>query len=285
MILHTDHHFIIGQNHVGLGMPCQDHALSGLIQQRAFAVVSDGCSGGGHTDIGSRLITTSTLKAMKMILPHDRDFIEEHISTIYDVACAIGNSAGQHLGLSSRDMLATQLFAIVEPSGKCSISIYGDGAIAFVNTDGEMTIHTFEWKNNFPFYPHEDRRRFIEVHGGKDELSLTQTIYSLLPNGTIDFKADRTFTCEAGCNGISFITDVITQKTAFVCLFSDGYAQVDKTDQLDVIRSLVAFKTVAGTFVKRRLIRFARDSKHDGAAGPLDDMGMAVIAIDHEDSE
>ncbi len=64
MKFHTDHHFIIGHGHLADGKPCQDYTLSGLVGGGAYAVVSDGCSSAGQTDIGSRIIAITTGNAI-----------------------------------------------------------------------------------------------------------------------------------------------------------------------------------------------------------------------------
>src|SRR3989344_1803041 len=61
----TDHYFHIGSAHYRNGKPCQDYALSGVYGPVACAVVSDGCSTGRHTDVGARVLTLSTLQAIR----------------------------------------------------------------------------------------------------------------------------------------------------------------------------------------------------------------------------
>ena len=53
---------------------------------------------------------------------------------------------------------------------------------------------------------------------------------------------------------------------------------------IEAVQALTAFKTLGGDFVKRRLIRFDRDSKRNGS-GPVDDLAVAVIAVEHEEPE
>jgi hypothetical protein len=45
-------------------MPCQDYALSGVTRHLAYAVVADGCSSGGKTDIGARVLALATAIAL-----------------------------------------------------------------------------------------------------------------------------------------------------------------------------------------------------------------------------
>ncbi len=70
MSLKTDHTFQIGLQHLQTGKPCQDFALSGTIaDDLVYAIVSDGCSSGGMTDIGARLMVLATKRAIIEHLP------------------------------------------------------------------------------------------------------------------------------------------------------------------------------------------------------------------------
>ena len=53
MQLFADSFFTIGYPHVNQGIPCQDYAVSGVMGDVAYGIVSDGCSSSPATDIGS----------------------------------------------------------------------------------------------------------------------------------------------------------------------------------------------------------------------------------------
>src|SRR5688572_1835830 len=126
MTMHTDHHIAIGHQHLSDGKPCQDHALSGVVSEfgetYAYAVVSDGCSTAGETDIGARLITTLTAKAFRDdYRSGDAVSID---SAAFDVA--------QQLGLDPDDLLATHLYAVIDTTGEGHVMVKGDGVVVFV---------------------------------------------------------------------------------------------------------------------------------------------------------
>ena len=52
--MHTDHAVLTGTRHTGQALPCQDYCLSQAQGDNAWAVVADGCSTGGETDLGAR---------------------------------------------------------------------------------------------------------------------------------------------------------------------------------------------------------------------------------------
>jgi hypothetical protein len=70
----------------------------------------------------------------------------------------------------------------------------------------------------------------------------------------------------------------------FVAVFSDGVTQVDGMDWRDVVAELMNFKSIEGDFVKRRMNRFLKDCRAHGK-GPIDDISMACIHIDHEEQK
>ncbi len=281
MKFHTDHHFIIGHNHFSDGKPCQDYALSGVIGNTVYAVVSDGCSGAGKTDIGSRIITMTTVKVIQRALKYS-DIDGGFPAHIYEYSMASANSAKEILGLSERDMLATHLFVVVNEENRAAFSVYGDGAVVVVSKTGIINAYLYEWAQNMPFYSHQDRARFIDAHGGPKTKALLETYHQIAPDGEIKVTVEHPFSTEQGCNGVCFDIDIKATDTALICLFTDGIKQVDNMDLFDALRSLVGFKTFDGSFVKRRLIRFLADSKKIGC-GPLDDLGVAVIAIENEE--
>lgn len=287
MKYHTDHHFIIGHGHAVDGKPCQDHALSGITDTVSpgcgFLVVSDGCSSGLQTDVGSRLVTTTSVRALRAYqgitaLDGIDETVHEYVSGCSRI---LVTSAAYDLGLSSRDLLATQLFAYATPTGDISVSVFGDGLVAFVLKSGRIRVHKFEWANNLPFYVHEDRERFLKFQGGLEERGLSETIYEFDDTTEVPDTTTLHIQNKDGCAGINLLVNAETDDIALVALLSDGVLQVDKMNELEVLRSLLGFKNLTGFFVKRRLIRFLESSKKIGS-GPFDDLSLAVMVVDPE---
>ena len=61
----TDSVFAIGASHVATGKACQDYTLSRASDTYAYAIVSDGCSSGGMTDVGARVLALATATAIR----------------------------------------------------------------------------------------------------------------------------------------------------------------------------------------------------------------------------
>ena len=53
--MNADHYYTIGNSH----SVCQDYAISGLVENGAYAILSDGCSSSPDVDVGARMLSLS----------------------------------------------------------------------------------------------------------------------------------------------------------------------------------------------------------------------------------
>ncbi|TAI67628.1 protein phosphatase 2C domain-containing protein [Bradyrhizobium sp. Leo170] len=268
----ADHAFHIGSQHLRGGMPCQDYALSYASDIFGAAVVSDGCSSGGRTDVGARVVAHSTLTSL-MEAPRFNERIVDHYSHRRD------ECARSALYLQPDDLLATCVYVAI--SGDRAMSrIVGDGVAAGIDRDGRLVMNRIEWAKNMPVYRAywrtDEYRAFITAHGGMDARALSQHIFA--PDCAPSEFIGR-HTVEDGLVGTSIDHDL--QMFRFIAVFSDGVTQVDGMDWRDVVTELMSFKSTEGAFVKRRMLRFLRDCLRHGK-GPIDDIAMACIHIEHE---
>ena len=130
MLFAGDSYFYIGRGHFEAGKPCQDYALAGTNGRAAYAIVSDGCSTGGKTDVGARILALSTAKtlghtAVRAIAEPVTDVLPEiSVRQRLVVTCS-----QEILGLSQSDILATCVYCYFTPQGGY-IHLEGDGVIA-----------------------------------------------------------------------------------------------------------------------------------------------------------
>lgn len=287
--LYTDHYFHTGRAHVTSGKPCQDYALTGKHNNVAFAVVSDGCSTGRHTDVGARILTWTLIAAI-------REYKVNNCSDPNDISDEINlyqrmfsGGVRNILGLEYRDMLATCLYAYFTPNIGL-VNIRGDGAVAWKEKSGDIIMLRFEWDNNTPFYPayaEDYYEGFIQAHGGDPSAHCflkEQWIYS--PAGGYEQLRSNYLELSEGIKGVNipFSSEYIYNNVEFIAIFSDGVSQVEGYDWKDVIVQLLSFKNTKGEFAKRRMIRFIKDSQKTGK-GPLDDIAYGVIRIDSSSQE
>ncbi|HEY4511718.1 MAG TPA: protein phosphatase 2C domain-containing protein [Candidatus Paceibacterota bacterium] len=285
MKLTADAHFLIGHDHFTSGKPCQDYALSGVVGNSVFAMVSDGCSTGGQTDVGARTIALTSAKAIRGCSELGTPFGAPQVGLIRRDGI---RQASIILGLTARDMLATCIYGFVSPTGGF-IHIDGDGVAAIVHVNGDLSVYRFDWADNTPFYPIylEHPQDFIVGHGGDPAaLRLTKEHWHA-PRGKTLEKVSRTEISVAdGMRGVTIsLSEAELNQSHYIAIFTDGVTQVDGIEWRDVIMSLTTFKTSEGEFAKRRLNRMIKDAARDGRKGPLDDISYAVIKLSHNKGE
>lgn len=278
--LYCDHYFHAGVTHTGNGKPCQDYAISGSFGEAAFGIVSDGCSSGGSTDVGSRIISLATASA---IGEHWKKTPEMAVQEINLRRRVVASGIKQLLGLKTKDMLATCLYIYLTPHGGFA-HIAGDGVIAFLSKKGDIYASCFEWNKNMPFYPayaEDHYASFIDAHGGNPSapaFTREDWQFYLEENGYL--VDDKTFySVEDGIKGITLpigVEDI--NNLAYIAVFTDGVRQVDGIEWKSVVKELMSFKSLAGEFAKRRMIRFIQNSRAMGK-GPIDDISYSVIRI------
>lgn len=277
--LTTDQYFHIGKSHLTGGKPCQDYAISGVHEDSAFAIITDGCSSGGHTDVGARLLALSTAVAVKEHWTQTRSVFDKNARQIIGIRQEVVLSgARQTFGLATKDMLATCAYAYLSLDGGF-IHVQGDGVIATKSKNGCISMSRFDWENNTPFYPAYSEtglQSFIKAHGGiLDAPRFIQESWVCNANGEFDDQSIVNHSLSAGMQGFTQFIDA-EDDIELVAVFSDGVTQIEGVDWKEAVRKLMAFKNTAGEFAKRRMIREIKETQKTGK-GPIDDIAFAVI--------
>jgi hypothetical protein len=285
----SDDHYQIGYQHVTAGTPCQDHALSGSTEEGAYAVVADGCSSGRHTDMGARLLSFTTAGALTADPSIVRDIAASaapygtpHPSHAIALRQRLAlRSVSEMLGLEREDLLATCAYALVTPEGGF-IHISGDGVAAIKLEDGSIRLWRFDWTDNMPFYlayAEDSGTSFIAAHGGDEaKEALTSQEWLRAPGKDWEQVAMQAHSIAEGMRGMTIpLSASIKDGTlAYAAVFTDGVTQVEGVDWKAAVERLLSFKTTAGVFAKRRMKRFAEETKKHGH-GPIDDIAYAVV--------
>jgi hypothetical protein len=258
--LSADCSFHIGSQHLRSGLPCQDYAVSGAFAGGAYAVVSDGCSSGGRTDVAARLAAIS-IEQQYRCGKTDFSFTDW---------MAIANS----FGLRGDDMLATVATVAVHDD-RVQVKMIGDGAAAFVWDDGATSMVRTEWAGNVPWYPayayFDDGAEFLARHVEHGDKAFHIEHVKLRSGGVIDV-ASIDFPASLAIPG--YIAAWPLAGLRCVAVFSDGVAQVEGVNWTDNVLELLAFRSTVGDFAKRRMNRFLRDRV------PVDDIAMAAVLVE-----
>lgn len=283
--LYTDHYFHIGSRHLTSGKPCQDYAISSVYNDAALAIISDGCSTGGHTDIGSRILALSAATAIREHWAINRDALGKSVPQEVMLRQKIVLAGTrQALGLHPHDMLATCVYAYISPSGGF-VHIQGDGVVALKYRNGRIDMFNFEWENNMPYYPAYSENGltdFVKAHGDNlNALRLSESKCLTGADGNFFESGIKNYTLSEGIRGITINIpkDLLLKELEFIAVFSDGVTQVDQVNWEDAVVRFMAFKNTTGEFAKRRMIRGIKDVQKIGK-GPIDDISYAVVRVE-----
>ena len=278
----TDSVFAIGASHVATGKACQDYTLSRVSDTYAYAIVSDGCSSGGMTDVGARVLALATATAIRATNDVASVVTAETPQQVEHTRAHLLSTTQAALGLAVHDMLATSVYAYVTENGGYAI-VQGDGVVAFVYKDGTIHLHRFDWPDNTPFYPAytgEGLENFFAAHNAQPhDPILTHEVYTGTIGGFYARESTEVHSMSEGVRGVVIpITPAMLDQLAFVAVFSDGVYQVDQVHWISAAEQLLAFKNTNGAFVTRRMNRFLADAQRTGR-GSIDDLALAVIHI------
>jgi hypothetical protein len=281
----SDSHFVIGKKHITQNAPCQDHALSGRVGEILFAVVSDGCSSGRHTDIGARIITCATITAIKDCLLITDD-LAQLPQLIHQTLANHAIKTAICMGLENEDLLATCVYAVVTPKGGF-IHVLGDGHAVIKFTNGDIKLVNTDWEPNAPYYPADNRKLGFIAHHKNSPMSLrVETVF-----GSVGAPAttEELISVESGMSGyVISLSEEELGGVEVIAIMSDGVGRFKKDGSflkpLDVITQFTAFKNWVGEFVKRRLSRGLLDFGRE-ATLPDDDVAVAAIHLEHKTQE
>ncbi len=293
MNINVDSHFVIGKSHFRQNKPCQDHATSSEVDGIGTIVVSDGCSDGGQTDIGARVITCAANSALGEQIALGFDPTDAHVPVVLREKILAKAEAGQSvLGLLPNDLTATCIYAIAGDSGGF-VHVLGDGCVILKYADETIEMYTFNWRFNMPYYliyTGKSLQQFIQKHAteenGEQSVLITRSILS-----EKEITSTETFLSaqEAVAGYVIPITpEMIDRGLELVAIASDGIETFRKNSELietlDIAQDLVVFKNWKGEFVKRRLSRALLSFSKEGIYHD-DDIAYAVIHFENSKSE
>lgn len=262
--MNADSTFIIGATH----SVCQDYAVAG----ETYAILSDGCSSSPDTDIGARLL----VKAVEHILRTDGD---REPASLHENAAALALTWSRSLHLTPQVVDATLLTAHINED-RLIVMCSGDGVVVAELNDGSIDVFTISYPSGYPFYP-----AYLQQPERLDALrstGLTKVIKHF--NSIADEPKEYTWGDDSPTQTFTFKTSAYK----YVALVSDGIHSFLSTQQwitgkriepvamTEVLRELLAFKSLHGAFVARRVKKFMKDCHRKGWQHS-DDLSLAVI--------
>lgn len=284
MEMTTDAHFVIGGLHIRQNMPCQDHTRCGGTPETAFISLSDGCSTGGETDTGARIMNTAAAIVIQNYLATTT--VDPHESAVLfaEKIRATALITASTMQLTTRDLQATLLYAVLTTLGGF-VHVFGDGGIILCFEDGTTVLYQCAWEQNTPYYliyTGTVLEHFIDQHNADTDKSFTVTKTVIAPDGTVTPSVEG-YSALEGSNGYTIaITPEMLRTLRAVVLCSDGIESFrfgnEPFETVQVVREIIAFKQWQGAFVKRRLSRMLSDFSKQTIA-PIDDIAVAAIHV------
>jgi len=276
--LYTDSHFRMGTGHEGEGSPCQDWATHGFQDGLPFAIVSDGCSTSGRTDLGARFLALAATGEIAWAASEGPDIFQRRVLDRVSQAARL-------LGTASGDLDATLVLVMAEAGGGARAVVFGDGVVVARGPQG-MEIHVVEWAGNMPGYPGYAadpvlRNRFIALsdQAAREAKRPACTVTRILLDdiGTEVSSEVWGLDAEQALSGI-VLTWPATAALDSLSALTDGVGQFSSAAGHSVATELTAFKASrVGEFVRRRMTKaLALMAKRDQR--PIDDIAIASIA-------
>lgn len=272
--MHVDKHFIIGSTHD----VCQDYVLV-TDEGPAVVVVSDGCSSSKLSDIGARLLCSRVLHDVRIDAANKRYAEGLSFSSILVHSLEYVKHAASVIKAPDECFDAT-LLVLTENVRKKAIDahVVGDGIIA-ARRRGSDVIET--WIYDVLGYPNygsylifPDRlRSYIELG-----LHVNVTHYldkEVVASSKRSLRSERDWV-----QSLSFSY----RDYDIVAAITDGAASiVDKNANkqvsvIDTIHQLMAFKSLPGEFVKRRLNKFSKEMVRSSLTN-TDDIGLGAVEL------
>ena len=276
-ILKEDHHSVIGFDHIEGGKPCQDYALSGNFGDVHYAIVSDGCSGGRATEMGSSVLASATKQAIASLAkrPELTQTIQSASQFMQTQQLNTLQIAMPLLGLGFKDMVATCCSVVMTPT--CTFALMqGDGVLVYKTKTGERVVVIPHW-NDKPYYP------AYHLFPAAMSNFLNETTGMVLTTKAVTTTTEK-YTPEKGMDFLVDLTPILSELVS-VSVFTDGVQRIsdNKTSTLsvdEVLEELLRYPAgMQGPFLVRRHLKILKLWQEKGLL-PRDDLSGATILIE-----
>lgn len=268
---------------------CEDYAISGTYQDMAYAIVCDGCSSSENSDVGARLMA-HIAKGVIMYLK-DRNLLgsPEFVNHFKELIVRKGIEVKNSLGLSTDAFDATLLVHIAFDSKILSIA-WGDGYIMYKTKDSKHLVYDISFSTGAPYYLSYEmstskKQKYMDEFG---EGTITIKNMTLSAEGAIEWERSITNPIIAE----SLYKEAYASMISFATVSSDGLGtyqdnpkgiKEDGTEKrkykaIEIIPQMMAYKTIAGEFVIRRMHRMKTDMAKANIIH-FDDISCASIAL------
>lgn len=272
MKLSFDCYSEIGQTH----KDNQDFSVVGD-ESCPFIVVSDGCSGAKHSDIGSRVLSLSAAKNMRESFPEN----PKELSFLGTKSIWRASSIINSLGLDRSCLDATLLIAIII-DGHIHFRLWGDGNIYYKYKDKDLSWINVSYTPEIPYYPSYELDDELNDRYKRKVLQkeIVKTVTSQRDQHIVIDRDPLSPTLN------DYEHDFPIDGLEYFLLSTDGTETFlqngDPMDQGEVVKELTSFKSLHGQFVGKRMNKMLKSFGKQGIIH-YDDCTVAGISIRNPD--
>jgi hypothetical protein len=282
--IHADAAFRGGVWHADEGLPGQDYAMA-FSSPLPFAVIADGCSQSGGSDVGARIIALAAARQLR------GRFASCRMDRLRARILAAASQARRVLDIGPEALDATLGVVQSAEDGGVRTMLFGDGVIAARHRDG-IDVTIMDWAGNMPGYLSyllaPDRLAAFLIaseSAARDEgrAACRITRLRIAPDGTCGPATQRGLDAAAGLRGIEIVwpgeaDNPDTAPPDIVAVLSDGVLQIQGVGWADALTEIMDVKAAReGRFVARRMARaLGRFARQGGRLG--DDLAMGAVA-------
>lgn len=264
--MNADHALITGSSHFSIASNCQDYASSGTDESESWAMVADGCSSAGRSDLGARAWILSAEDALRRngtSILHSREEFDREILT----------SIRRWSGLIKVSDLISTLCVVGGTKDEMSAHILGDGALVKKFEDGSIEIIEVSYSDNAPNYPiYQIDPLYCDRWYEQFSQNRTITTTKIFGNGLID-KVSMNDTRS------TWKISPAAERVVAVGVLTDGIDSREGYSSHQTVVDLLDFKSMSGAFVQRKLGSSYRRIWHKQRSEPKDDLSIAMIWI------
>jgi len=254
--MNSDCAFFIGADH----KICQDYASSRTDRDLSYVIVADGCSSSPDTDIGARFLVKAAETFLYQVEMNDNP--KRSLELYYEQSARFASTTSKLLKLDPSSLDAT-ILTIKADNERFVASIYGDGVVAMVRTDGKIEIFSVEFVEGYPQYV-----SYTLDNSRRQQFNAVTTNYKEITHMLIPDAENRT-RVDVSDRVIEFYTG---RREDYYCVavFSDGvhsFSEVKEDAPVktgrpvpmsEIVTQMLAFKTTKGDFIYRRMQAFQK---------------------------
>lgn len=269
--------FRIGSSHT----VCEDYTKSVIEEDRAYAVLADGCSSSPDTDFGARILVSHSLSEIDRYMCCKLES-ENKINILYNTVLMFSKINARSLRLDRRSLDATLMMIYANNVTKQLISTYwGDGIFAIKRKSGTIEAWITSYDKGYPSYPSYMLEKTREENRIKiNDSMLTKVLITnnkttiekpikTNPLGVVILELDGEDPITAGAifsDGATSFSREITKETS---------KRKISVDVIDMLPELMSFKG-KGEFARRRINGLLRKNKN---LSHYDDLSIGAILI------